>query len=121
MKTYKICHVEGFSNNVYTSKQINLNNQLPMEGVEPPPLTTIFKERTACLDFPFDQYFIEHEKQEQAQGRTGNFSFQNYIHRYAIDAPHQIGCAPSLGIHDENPTVVLEVDNSIASTSRADT
>jgi len=88
MKTYKICHAEDFSDSLYTSKQIKLNKQLPMEGVEPPPLTTLFKERSANADFPFDQFFIEHERIEDAPGRTGSFNFQNYIHRYPIYAFH---------------------------------
>jgi len=88
MKTYKVTRSENFSHNIFSSKPIHLNKQTTIEGIEPPPLTTIFKERPLCEECPFDQYFVEHEKIENAPGRTGNLNFHNYIHRYAIYAYH---------------------------------
>ena len=86
MKTYKICASKNFSDNIYTTKPLMLNQQLPIEGVDPPPITTLFRERQADAKLPFDQYFIEHEKIEHAPGRASNVSFQHYIHRYAVYA-----------------------------------
>jgi hypothetical protein len=65
-----------------------LNQQLPIDGIDPPPLTTLFKARESSDRFPFEHFFIEHEKTEHAPGRTGSVSFQQYIHRYPIHAYH---------------------------------
>jgi hypothetical protein len=83
-KPYKICVIKQFDDSEFAVKPFSLNNQLSINGVEPPPSTTIFVSRDQIKFEDFKSYEIEHEREEDILCRIGLKSYAKIIRKGLI-------------------------------------
>ncbi len=86
--SYKICVEKSFDGGRFGEKPTQLDRQLLLEGIDPPPKTVIRKSADRVGVNGFDSFLIEHEYEETALGRVGGTPFTKYIRKEHIKAYH---------------------------------
>ncbi len=90
-KSYKICLSNHFATQKFSGEPYYLNEQLHIEGVEPPPSTLIYKALGGIDYLDFSTYTIEHELEQDILCRIGSKTYSKIIRKCIIKTYYSKG------------------------------